>query len=729
MTVMRQEQRNGYSSIAFWRDPARMKSLARRHGAPAGSAVIIGAILRLLWLSDTSFLGDQAQLLALGRSAANSGAVILTGIPSSLGTMNPPASTWLYGPFALLGGPLAGTLFTALANVLAIGLVYGIAARYLDRIAGFAAALLYATASGPVHYSRFIWQQNLLAPVVLLLFWTTLLGLVERRRGWLGWSILLWGIATELHPTAAPLVVLIVLALIVSWREQRRSDIIWAGVAVAVLVLPTLVWEVASHGADLAGAQRFTGGKPVIDSLALTYLANMVSPAPANWLGTASSYTPIGETLGWLDTLTRALLIATQVWLAGVIAWPWLGQRVRPTSAGRAPLDARWRFALGMALWELAPLLLMLRHTRAIEPHYVLVVLPAVYIGMGALLGWTIARLREEVAHRKTLARYGSWAPATILLALTAAIAVGQSVGVMGELTTIHSGAFDGLALPLHYGTPLSSESEAIKVAQMAAKRLHATVSIAATRVEQEPLGYLNATSTSNTPATVYISAGCVALPSTQASSSQLALVVPGTTAASLLPQMVNATQIARIPVQGGQPYALYHLQPGATLPGAQTIAANVFAGPRPTNYAYVRQTGAGEALAIQWSGAPRVISAGANAVRYWYGADPRDAAPLANFSVTAQALDTNGQPLGSPLHSACDRLVWTPQISLITTVSLGSSLAQSGRVAAWRISLQMAPAKALRPAIGPVLLETGAITFGPTQTIVAPITFASQVP
>ncbi len=728
MTVMRQERREDSTLRALWRDPARIKTLMRRHGALVGSAIVIGAILRLLWLGDTSFLGDQAQLLAVGRSAADFGAVILTGIPSSLGTMNPPASTWLYGPFALLGGPLAGTIFTALANVLAIALVYGIAARYFDRVAGFSASLLYATASGPVHYSRFIWQQNLLAPLVLLLFWTTLLGLVERRRGWLGWSILLWGVATELHPTAAPLVALIVLALIVSWRDLRRRDLLWAGVAAAALILPPLIWEIASHGADLAGAQRFTGGKPVVDTIALTYLGNMVSPAPSNWLGATSSYTGMGASLGWLGTLMRALLIATQVWFAGVIAWPWLAPRVKRTLAGRLPLDSKWRFTVCLALWEVAPLLLMLRHTRAIVPHYVLVDLPAAYIGMGAVIAWLALRLQEFMERRSLLASYARWLPAATLLALTVALSLGQSVGVISELATIHSGTFDGLALPLHYGTPLASESKALADAQTTAKRLHATLSIASTRVQQEPLGYLNATAANNLSATDYISAGCVAVPSTDASASQVALVVPDSTAASLLPQMSGVTQIDRIPVQGGQPYLLYDVQPSAALTNNQAIVADTSKGPQPANYAYVHLAGAGEALAIHWNGAPAMQGAGGDAVRYWYGADPRGGA-LANYTVTAQALDANGRPLGAPIHSSCDRLTWTSQMSLITTLPLASSLVQTGQVAAWRVSLQMAQARATRPTLGPVVLETGAITFGPTQTISAPVTFASHLP
>ncbi|MFI5277485.1 MAG: hypothetical protein ACHQ1E_09475, partial [Ktedonobacterales bacterium] len=124
---------DAHSGEPLWRDRARQRALLRRHGLALGLALLVGALLRLLWLGDTSFLGDQAQLLAMGQSAALHHAVILTGIPSSLGSLNPPVSTWLYAPFALAGGALGATIFTALANLVAVALLYALAARYLNR--------------------------------------------------------------------------------------------------------------------------------------------------------------------------------------------------------------------------------------------------------------------------------------------------------------------------------------------------------------------------------------------------------------------------------------------------------------------------------------------------------------------------------------------------------------------------------------------------------------------
>ncbi|HET9111011.1 MAG TPA: glycosyltransferase family 39 protein [Ktedonobacterales bacterium] len=725
MSATELHREGSQASTPLWRDRERRADLLRRHGALAGVAVVVGAILRLLWLGDTSFLGDQAQLLALGRSAAEHHALIITGIPSSIGTLNPPLSTWLYAPFALVTGPLGATVFTALVNIVACALIYAIAARYVNRWAGFAAALLYATASGPVHYARFVWQQNLLAPVVLLLFWMILRAVVERARGWLGWSVLLWAAATELHPTAAPLLGLIVVAAALTWRDLRRRDLAWAALALAVLFGPTALWELVSHGYDLQGAQRL-GGRAIFDTWALTYLSDLIQPAPATAYGATSTYVAVGRGVAFLGALLEALVIAGQLWLVGTLAAPWLRSRDARGGLRLALDDARWRVALSLALWEALPLAFMLRHSRPIEPHYLLVLLPADYLIVGAALAWAADWLRDTLTRRgyaRTLAQRGALAA---LVVVVGAVSLTQTIGVVGELATIHSGQFDALTLPLHYGTPLASERAALDAAQAAARRGHATVTIASTRVQQEPIGYLNATNANAIPATDYISDGCVTLPAADARRPMVMLALPGTTAAQLLPSMRGAHALGEVSVQGGPPYLLYGVQPGATLAGEHVIVpASVGSQPRVAAGAILSLPGGGSTLAIRWTGAPKLLAHPASGVSYWYGATP-NATPIADYTFTVQGLDLQGKPVGAPLTATCARLAWSSGVDVVSVMRWPASLVKSGRVASWHVMARIAPAVVDRPALGPLALETGAITFGPGEPLGQPETIAA---
>ncbi len=265
---------------------------------------------------------------------------------------------------------------------------------------------------------------------------------------------------------------------------------------------------------------------------------------------------------------------------------------------------------------------------------------------------------------------------------------------------------------------------------QSAARRLHATAAIAATRVQQEPLGYLSATNSNNTVAADYISDGCLAIPAASAAQPLVTLAVPDTTAAQLLPRIQGARALRSIAVQGGQPYLLYAISPGSVISGEQPIAASAAHGqPQPVGFAYTPAAQSGAALTIRWSGAPDLQRANASsAVSYWYGAIP-GGAPIADYTFTAQALDAQSQPVGAPITTVCSRLAWSPQMGLITTTRLPTALATGGQVAAWRVSAQIAPAVATRPTLGPLALETGAITFGPSRPLTRPITFAAPLP
>jgi hypothetical protein len=694
-----------------------LRSALWRHGLPLTLALIAGAALRLVWLGDTSFLGDQAELLALGRSAADHRALIVTGILSSIGTLNPPISAWLYAPFALLGGPVGASVFTALANILAIGLLYALATRYGGRRAGFVAALLYATASGSVHYSRFIWQQNLMAPVLLLLLGAILAGLVDRRAGWLGWAALFWGVAFQLHPTAVALLAVIAFAIALTWRSLRWRDLAWAAGALLALYAPALVWELISHGYDLSHYLAFGSRTPITDLTALETYNDLISPAAAGSYGPASSYTAVGAALRPLSAIMRALALVSVVWLIATTLMPWLKRRNAPASPRTAMADSRWRIAMTLLLWQALPMLLLIRHNRSVQGHYLLVLLPIVYLTIGlwaaAASRWVESRLADR------------WEPMTRagLIAFTLALALAQTIGVTAELSTIHSGVFNGLTLPLHYGIPLSSEQSTLAAAGSAAQRNGATLAIASSIVQQEPYGYL--AQTGSTPATVYVSDGCLMVPSRGSASPLVTLALPGTLAAHALPEMGGVKALGALPAQGSPPLTLYQLAPGAGPRGEVIQSGSMSAtSPQPIGYSYTHDNSGSAFLTVRWTGDPKLSLSGGQRVSYWYGAAP-DGLLVANYIITAQPLDSAGNPLGAPLKANCERLAWAQGLDMLAWLKL--PLGQSGNLTTWSVSISGAPLVALRPQIGPLSLETGAVMFAAPQPVAGPDIIRTQ--
>ena len=112
--------------------------------------LFIAAGLRLWHLDHSQWLDDQAQLLTLARDAWLRGALPITGIRSSINTLNPPLSVYILMPFFLLTkSPLPALIGLALWNIFGVALCYIFALRYFSRRAACCAALIFACCGVP----------------------------------------------------------------------------------------------------------------------------------------------------------------------------------------------------------------------------------------------------------------------------------------------------------------------------------------------------------------------------------------------------------------------------------------------------------------------------------------------------------------------------------------------------------------------------------------------------
>jgi hypothetical protein len=687
----------------------------RWHGIPLGLALALGGALRLIWPTDTSFLGDQAQTLIIAQSGVAHHALVAAGTIISIGALSLPMPVWLYAPFSLIGGPLAATIFTAVCNIVAIGLLYGLATRYGGRRAGFVSALLYATASTLVRFSKFMWQPNLMAPFLLALLGAVLWGVVEGRKGWLGWAIFFWGVCFQLHSTAAPLIVVVGFGLLFTWRALRWLDLVWSGFALAVLFGPTLLWEVASSGFDLRAYRSVSSLPAILNAAGPLQYATVLSPAPPNLYGAGSSYVAIGMALGWLGPVMGILAFIAGVWLTAIAIAPWLSGSRLAGGARAMMATPRWRVAVTLWLWQIVPMLTLLRHTVGVQTHYLLALAPIIYLSIGL---WAAAASRASeswLARRWTRA---AWLAPGGLALLTLTLTTAQTVGVVAELGAVHSGQFAGVAPLQNYGIPLGAAQSTLATAERSASINHATLAVASTALEQDAYAYLaQATAIS---ATVYISDGCVIAPGLASGQPLATLALPGTLARTALPTLDGAQRLGTLGAQGSSALALYVTQPGVSPQDEVPLSAVPDAtGPRPIAYSYATTPSGQNYLALRWSGAPVLTqSPGARPI-YWYGSTARG--PLvANYTITAQRINANGQPVGAPLTARCDRLAWQPGIDMLAWLPLATTTQSAG--ATWLVSLSAAPARAIRPAIGPLVLETGDVTFGAPQVIAGPI-------
>ncbi len=395
-------------------------------------AIALAAFLRLWRLDHALLLGDQVGLLSLARDALVRGAIPLTGIPSSIGTLNPPLSVYALLPIAALtSNPFPQVVALALWNVLGVGLCYVVALRAFGRPVAIWASVFFAASAAAVGYSRFLWQQNYIAPLLGVWMLTLYAGAVHGKRHWLTAHVVALTLAALLHPTAVALAPVTLVALLIAPRRPRGWEYALAGLAVTLLLAPTLIFEIASHGADLSALHTY-GARPTrydlqaLEALVLALGCSTIGGVFPNILG---AQTPYNAAFG----LFLATAIAMWLWFVGSYVmltarllqlsaryWPRpllpeasrlrvrLGLRLRATGSMLAQLraDAQWRAYALLWLCVAVPLAAMIRHSSTVYPHYLIVLYPAVFITCGLGVRALLEAARSSSARSSRLGRF-----------------------------------------------------------------------------------------------------------------------------------------------------------------------------------------------------------------------------------------------------------------------------------------------------------------------------------
>ncbi|HEX9068781.1 MAG TPA: glycosyltransferase family 39 protein, partial [Ktedonobacterales bacterium] len=235
-------------------------------------ALALGGLLRFIWLDRAMWLSDQNDLLDLARTAVTRGVIPVTGIRASIGALNHPLSAYILLPVAVVTpSPLAQTIALAIWNVLGIALVYLASLRGFGRGVARWATLIFATCTATVQYSHFVWQQNYIAPLLALWLLCLFAGVIRGARGWLASATALGLAAAMLHPTALALLPVLVVAALLSPRLPSRCELAAVAGLGLLGVLPTLVWEVLSHGYDITALRTYlaTPGRLDLEVLAM----------------------------------------------------------------------------------------------------------------------------------------------------------------------------------------------------------------------------------------------------------------------------------------------------------------------------------------------------------------------------------------------------------------------------------------------------------------------------
>ncbi|MGH2517221.1 MAG: ArnT family glycosyltransferase, partial [Ktedonobacterales bacterium] len=229
-------------------------------------AVGLGAVLRLWQLGSTQFLVDQATLMTLARDAVLRHALPVASLPSSIHSLNPPLSVYLLVPFTIFGkDPFPAVVALALWNVAGVALCYIFALRYFGRRVAAVGALFFAACSASVLYSRFLWPPNYLPPLLTLAAMAIFAGCVRGKRGMLAPAVTLLALGALLHPSVLLLAPALLAGVLLAPHAPRWRDYALSLIIVAVLLVPTVLWEAASGWSDVRVLTAYTSGHASVD--------------------------------------------------------------------------------------------------------------------------------------------------------------------------------------------------------------------------------------------------------------------------------------------------------------------------------------------------------------------------------------------------------------------------------------------------------------------------------
>jgi hypothetical protein len=562
----------------------------------------VAALLRLWALGTTPIGYDQVLQVQFARQALAHGAIPLGGLPASIGLNGSPLGIYLTIPFAAAGpSPLPVAASIALLNVAGVAACYVFTLRCFGRRTALLATLLYATCGAAVDSSRFIWLPNYVPAV--LAFWALTLeaGVRRRRAGWLAPNVALLLAAILLHPAAVLLLPALIVALLLA--PVRLRSIVWSVVIAVLLLLPNLLWEVLSGGADLRTLGQYVGGghssvnfevlfriyelfggpqsalqpehagsgvKWMLDLIFATPTRSVFTPdAPYNVL--ALLYVPLAIAamllfgVGWLVLARRVARPLVRAWRAAGVTRVAGGGVVR-RQVTRAL--AAWRTARDEPLWRMyvvlwvvvtVPPALTLRHNGPIQPHYLLCLYPFCFI-TAAIGGIWLVEAAGRVPIGRVSWRVGARRVALGRLAVGGALLVlvaGQAAQSVLTTASFAGGAYELGLHPMFYTLDALQSADDGLGQIIQAQSVRQTV-LLTTLTTQSMLSY---TLVGNRAGRRSVDENCLLLPGGSDSPALVVSSDPRRRAAQLLLGLPNARMVGSVPLEGSVPLAVFRIE------------------------------------------------------------------------------------------------------------------------------------------------------------------------
>jgi len=421
------------------------------------AVLAVAAFLRFYHFDLIEFKSDEALICNLVVDMLESGRPATCGLTSGPGLTNFPMFVYLLAlPVALSREPIFLSALIAVTNLVALGLLFWLAAQRWGMGVALWTVLLMATSPWAILYSRKIWAQNVL-PLLTVLALFGLLRLLDGDKKRILSTVLCAGVAVMTHLSGACAVLTVIICLVLF-----RPRVAWKRLGLAILILlllagPYLYYQLREGAADRALLGRYLSGdvvrpehKPTLAGIAGLSLDIINDYGFERLLGEPSSgarpvvgQNRLGSVLGrWIFLAGLAVLVVR----LAVGLWTRLRKPSLPTPS--PPRDYTV-----LILWLLVPILVYRLGGALVWTHYFIITLPVPFLIMAMLL----EELRR-LAGRTRPAPVSTFFQA-LPIALGLVLAVSGGTSMLQVLTSLEQNG----GAPGDYGVALKHKVAAVE--------------------------------------------------------------------------------------------------------------------------------------------------------------------------------------------------------------------------------------------------------------------------
>lgn len=426
-----------------------------------GAALLasLAAVPRVIRPDLVEYKFDEAMVVLNARAIVQDHLLPRHGQASSVpGLWHSPLLYYLVAPFlAVSPDPRLIVIGIGLANALAVGLAAVVFGRAFRPRVGLLTALLFASGSWAIVFSRKIWSIDLLPPLSVVALWGLLRAVDPRTKTpGLGRAWLALAVMAALNDSAWPLAVVVVLVHLLAPATRRGPALRWSLLGAAVFVAPLLIVvprliRLIARGPRLVD-HVLSGG--ALDLSRLGYLVQLGDDSAFQVLaGPSNDFATETALAAALIPLLRALVITGALVAAIRAAKRWRSIEPRRPSP-----------ELIVLLWWLVPGLTALQPIVTVYLHHLVETMPTQFIFIALAIDQAATLAQAGLRRVRVSTPAVAWLPRGFCLAFAGFLALVQLGSFARYLPYL-----DEHAAATFFGMPLGQHLQAIETAHVRA--------------------------------------------------------------------------------------------------------------------------------------------------------------------------------------------------------------------------------------------------------------------